>query len=37
MSDQPLSWTVKLMLALNFVGFLVLVAGTAFIVWKITR
>lgn len=37
MPNQPLSRSVKLLLLLNFVGFLVLVAGTAFIVWKITR
>ena len=37
MPDQPLSRSVKLMLALNALGFFVLVAGTAFIVWKITR
>jgi hypothetical protein len=37
MPDQPLSRSVKLLLLLNFVGFLLLVAGTAFIVWKITR
>ena len=34
---QPLSSTVKLMLALCGSGFLMLVGGFAFIVWKITR
>jgi hypothetical protein len=37
MADQPLSRSVRLMLALNFLGFLALVAGTGFIVWKITH
>jgi len=34
---QPLSGTVKLLLALCGAGFLVLVAGFLFIIWKITR
>jgi hypothetical protein len=37
MPNQPLSRSVKLLLVLNALGFLLLVAGTGFIVWKITH
>jgi len=37
MTNQPLGKTVKLILALNALGFLLLVAGVAFVFWKIAR